>query len=287
MKPIPCCEFQTETLFVDDSQDLQLALSLHLPLGNGRYTFMNSPHESLAYLQKQTPLLTAKHLSRAECPVPDDLHFKANLDEIKTYADRPSKMHKIGVVFMDYEMPGMNGLEVFENANAPCLEKILLTGRDEKLAVQAFNRGLINQYISKQDSKFIFLINEAIGIGRENYFKRSTETLYRILTFDDQDTALTDPIFVQFFDQLKKKLNIIEYYLLDNTGSFLMIDANKVRYKLNTYTKEKYQSLLETLPPQHRPVEIIRGRQIYHCLMGAGFTPCLDLRKGNNHGLTA
>ena len=283
MKLIPCCEFQTETLFVDDSPDLQLALSLNLPTGKGRYHFIKDPCEALPYLQKQTPLLSAKNLSHADYPVPDELHFKANLDEVKSYADKPSKIYKVGVVFMDYQMPAMNGLELLERVNLPNVEKIMLTGMgDEKLAVQAFNSGLINRYIPKRDPELILRIEEAIEIGRQNYFQRSTQTLFNIMTADEQETALTDPVFIQFFYQLRKKLNAIEYYLLDSTGSFLLIDSEKVRHKLSTYTTEQFQSLLETLPPQHRSVEMIRGRQIYHCIVGAGFTPSLELLKIHN-----
>ena len=43
MKSIPCCEFQTRTLFVDDNPDLQLALLLNLPPEKGRYTFIRNP----------------------------------------------------------------------------------------------------------------------------------------------------------------------------------------------------------------------------------------------------
>ena len=212
--------------------------------------------------------------------MPDTLYFKANLNEIKNYAEKPSKNDKIAVVFMDYQMPEMNGIEVFEQISLPCVEKIMLTSMaDEKLAVQAFNRGLINRYIPKQDPNLILLINEAIEVGRRNYFQRSTQTLYNIMTGDEQETALTDPIFIQFFKQLKEKLNAKEHYLLDSTGSFLFINADKVRHKLSTYTKEQFQSLLETLPPQHRSVEIIKGRQLYHCLLGPAFTPCQELRK--------
>ncbi len=55
------------------------------------------------------------------------------------------------VCVVDYSMPGMNGLEVLGELSAWGGTRVLLTGQaDEQIAVDAFNRGLIDQFIPKQ-----------------------------------------------------------------------------------------------------------------------------------------
>jgi CheY-like chemotaxis protein len=262
MKNILCCKFKTTTLFTDDHSDLQTALSLHLPLNSGPYCFLNNSREALERLQKESPLLTGKHLNQ------DEFYRRANLDELKSYVNRSHKISKISVAFMDYQMPSLTGVEVFERANLPCTEKILLTAMtDEKIAIQAFNRGMINRYIHKNDPDLISLIKEAIEVGQKKYFQRSTQIIYSLVTQEEQETALTDPIFVRFFEDLTEKLKIEEHYLLDERGGFLMLDADKKRYKLDIYTKEQFQSFLQTQPRKNLPLQTISGRQIYHCIL--------------------
>ncbi|MEI6805581.1 MAG: response regulator [Myxococcaceae bacterium] len=126
----------TTTLFVDDDRDFQLALSLSLPPDKGLYRFMHDPVEALECL-------------------------------------RQTKINNISVVFMDYLMPTMTGLQVLEQAGYLCAEKILLTGTlDEKVLADALNRGLIDRHISKQDPDVIQKIIEALQTGTQNYFKR-------------------------------------------------------------------------------------------------------------------
>lgn len=55
------------------------------------------------------------------------------------------------VCVVDYAMPAMSGLRVLSELTGWTGSRVLLTGRvDEQLAVSAFNRGLINQFIPKQ-----------------------------------------------------------------------------------------------------------------------------------------
>ncbi|MEI6806937.1 MAG: response regulator, partial [Myxococcaceae bacterium] len=121
-------------LFVDDDRDFHLALSLSLPADKGPYLFIHDPVEALRCL-------------------------------------RQMKINNISVVFMDYLMPKMTGLEVFEQAGSLCAEKILLTAtRDDKIIAEALNRGLIHRHISKQDPNVIQKIIEALQTGTQNYF---------------------------------------------------------------------------------------------------------------------
>ena len=67
------------------------------------------------------------------------------------------------VCVVDYSMPAMSGLRVLSEIKSWTGSRILLTGRaDEQLAVSAFNRGLIEQFIPKQAPEIRQRLTDAI-----------------------------------------------------------------------------------------------------------------------------
>lgn len=70
---------------------------------------------------------------------------------LRYWATHPARHHLAKTSVVDYAMPGTNGLEVLNTLLDWPGTRVLLTGQaDEQVAVQAFNNGLIDQYISKQ-----------------------------------------------------------------------------------------------------------------------------------------
>ncbi|MES2413976.1 MAG: response regulator [Pseudomonadota bacterium] len=67
------------------------------------------------------------------------------------------------ICVVDYSMPAMSGLRVLGDLAGWSGARVLLTGRaDEQLAVSAFNRGLIEQFIPKQLPEVRRRVTEAI-----------------------------------------------------------------------------------------------------------------------------
>ena len=70
---------------------------------------------------------------------------------VKYWHKNPSRYNLVHLATFDYGMPGLNGLDAFEQIGNWPGRRVLLTGQaDDKLAVSAFNKGLIHQFIAKQ-----------------------------------------------------------------------------------------------------------------------------------------
>jgi hypothetical protein len=106
------------------------------------------------------------------------------------------------------------------------IRKILLTGQaDNDLAVDAFNNGTINKFIQKSNPKVTELVNQAIREAQIKYFIALSEKIYDILPTSTAE-CLTDPVFAEFFYTLCAEKNIVEFYLTDESASFLMLDMH-------------------------------------------------------------
>lgn len=169
----------------------------------------------------------------------------------------PQRFRQVSVVVVDYEMPGMRGLELCERLQNPHLKKILLTGvADENVAIEAFNTGLIHQYIRKHDPHFLPKLKEAIRKAQQDYFRDLFYIPLQTLKKRPESTALIDPVFISYFEGLLKKHRIQEFYLMEGTGSFLMVGPDRLPYSLITLEDRHIEAYLESqgaeaLSPEH------------------------------------
>ncbi|MFK7914231.1 MAG: response regulator [Pseudomonadales bacterium] len=100
-----------------------------------------------AYLSS-TRSLTKKLVDMS---IPNAIDVAASYAEQRLLGDR-TKTKVFSVVVCDYLMPRMDGLEFFSRIKGLGVSRILLTGAaDEKLAVDAFNEGLIDYFVLKSD----------------------------------------------------------------------------------------------------------------------------------------
>lgn len=251
MNTVPLCMFPTKVLLIDD--DLLSLKRLHSALDDTRLTYQifNDPHKALKFLNDDhEPDLFTKRLIRQ----PDEdqwQHAKldVNIYDLMNEIYNPKRFEIISTVVVDFAMPGMNGLEFCERIKDPSIQKILLTGEaDEHLAIQAFNKGIIHQYIKKQNPDVLKALNQALLDARRAYFSKASHLMYEVATFSSKPTCLRDPVFINFFEKLLREKNIIEYYLFEMTGNFLLLDEDSNAYGLFTYNKDQLSMWHQDLP---------------------------------------
>jgi CheY-like chemotaxis protein len=118
-------------------------------------------------------------------------------------------------------MPGKTGIELcYELRDLP-IKKILLTGEAaHRLAVEAFNKGIIDCFIRKDDP---MLAAELTGYIQKLQLQYFVDLSCPLLSHLEVDYKLpqSDPQFFDFFEIWIKENNIREYYLLDKNGTFL------------------------------------------------------------------
>lgn len=226
---IPTCYFPSTALFLDDSHDFLLNFVLQLDEGVA-YRIFDSPNKALKYIQSKRCELDvisqhclSEYTEAKNCPLSN---HTINLDLAAVHAEvyNPHRFSEISVVVVDYAMPGMNGLEFCRSIQNNNIKKILLTGAaDEALAIAAFNEGLIHRYIKKSAINAAFEMTKSIYDLQLQYFQAMSNMVVRMLSLNSP-SCLEDRKFAQFFSDLREENGIVEYYLVDNSGSFFMLD---------------------------------------------------------------
>ncbi len=251
---IPTCYFPSTALFIDDSQDFLLNFVLQLD-EKLAYRIYDSPFLALEYIQKKRSELNflsqrciSEYTEAKNCPI---TNHTVNLDLAAIHAEvyNARRFSEISVVVVDYAMPGMDGIEFCRQLEHSNIKKILLTGQaDEKLAIEAFNEGLIDRYVKKSDPSATDLITKNIHELQQQYFQAMSEMIIRMLSVS-YPSCLEDKTFINFFNSMIAKHNICEYYLADHSGSFILLDEDaRVSYlmvKTEADMRENYDMALD------------------------------------------
>lgn len=139
--------------------------------------------------------------------------------------DRSARFALTRVCVVDYSMPAMSGLRVLGELTAWSGSRILLTGRaDEQLAVSAFNRGLIDQFIPKQSPDIRqHLVNAIEGMLRKPD-QRSQQT-WRSTLSREQHAMLCDPDISQQLEALAVKHGWVEHVVIGAPFGVLALDG--------------------------------------------------------------
>ena len=118
------------------------------------------------------------------------------------------------VCVVDYSMPAMSGLRVLSELTTWPGSRILLTGRaDQQLAVSAFNRGLIDQFIPKQSPDIRQHLSDAIEAMLRKPDPRGQQT-WRATLSRDQHAMMSDPAISEQLEALASKQGWIEHVVI-------------------------------------------------------------------------
>lgn len=226
---IPTCYFPSTALFLDNSQDFLLNFVLQLD-ERVAYRVFNSPRKALDYIHNKRCELDlisqhclSQYIETKNSPLTNHT-INSNLAAIHAEVYNPHRFSEVSVVVVDYAMPGIDGLEFCRALANSNIKKILLTGQaDETLAIAAFNEGLIDKYIKKDDNNVVEQVTASIYELQQQYFQDMSEIVVRMLSVT-LPSCLHDRHFMHFFHDLCVNYKISEYYLVDNSGSFLMLD---------------------------------------------------------------
>ena len=169
----------------------------------------------------------------------------------------PTRFSDISVLVVDYEMPEMNGLELCARIDNPRIRKILLTSiGDEKVAVDAFNNGLIDRYIKKNDPQVSDKVSAAIVELQQRYFYDMSRWIHTTLTLKYPD-FLSDPAFTEAFTSLALQHDVVEYYFVDEPSGFLMVSRGGGLFRLLVVTEQQIEQTLFALKRWQPPASVL------------------------------
>lgn len=173
--------------------------------------------------------------------LPVDLNFNA----IRKTRYCSDKLKDIAVMIVDYRMPEMSGIDLCKQLSMIPTKKILLTGdADFQDAIDAFNKGIINYFIRKDDPNIDIVLCENVNRLSHEYFIDRTKPVFHHI---ESDVKLPhgDPVFVKFFSNLCQEKNIKEFYLSDKNGGILLVDTNGNLFYLVVHTDRTLNNFIE------------------------------------------
>lgn len=248
-----CCFYPTTVILLDDDKNLLLTLSSALLSSHYKPKSSTNPHEIITLLQQQGNL--QENFIKNYVSIPEE-----NLDLIKStinvdvpsiqneiYAQPPRFSQSI-IVVVDYAMPDMDGLTFCQTIRHRLklpIKFIMLTGEaDLATAVKAFNDKSIDRFILKSSPDYVDTLIKYIRELHQDYFADLTHVALDASHVGK--TPLTqNPEFLKLFNTFISQHNIIEYYMLEEPGSFLGLCAKKKPIRLIVKSEEDMQSLYE------------------------------------------
>jgi len=149
-------------VFLDDDPDYLEMLALVLPRQWHLKLFLR-PTDCIAHLLQEPPFWEADAWNQQQL-IGLWREGKPLIPQILAYWSRYTERYALSrVCVVDFSMPGMDGLQVLSELGDWPGARVLLTGQaDEQVAVRAFNRGLIDQFIPKQTQDISRRLIEAV-----------------------------------------------------------------------------------------------------------------------------
>lgn len=248
--------YPTTSIFVDDDRDFLLNFSLQLDDRLSYYLY-DSPQKAQNYIYKQGVFQEKRgffNIQELGNILVKNPIVTLSVTDIYKEVYNKQRFSEISVVVVDFSMPGMDGIEFCRRLENTAIKKILLTGRaDENTAISAFNEGIIDRFVRKNDAQVVDTINRNIMELQHLYFKENAELIQRALS-ENVFKYLNDPDFSAYFHKICKIYNIIEYYLLGNPKGFLLLNPTAEPFLLLTLTSEAMKihyeiALDEKAPP--------------------------------------
>ncbi|HSG88586.1 MAG TPA: response regulator [Pseudomonadales bacterium] len=227
--------FPTTAVFVDDNASFLRSLALELP-ADLAYQMFESAEAALAFVNRpaeEPPLYQRcfSHYRDSASPSSQQL-IHLDLSLIEREVSNANRFREISVVVVDYDMPGMDGLEFCRRIDNPRIRKVLFTGvADEKIAVRAFNAGIIDRFIIKSQSDAVAEVRTAVSDLQRRYFEAISETLRATLMLNPPP-FLADPEFEKLFARLRAERNFAEYYLVAEPDGFLLLTDEGALFRL-------------------------------------------------------
>ena len=231
MAIISCCNFPTTLLVLDDDQDILKNIKYAL---SSQYkcictSDIAQAEDILTKNRGWTKSLFGKGVSRIyQDDDPSIFSMSMDVPLIKKQVYNPDRFKHLAIIIVDYDMPGKNGLEFIRGLSDTQIKIIMLTGKaEQKTVIKAFNEREIHRYVSKADPDNLQTISQYIKeLQDEFFFDFSKFILDSFLTAKESETKIfKDESFITLFNKIIEENDIVEYYLLEESGSFFFQDA--------------------------------------------------------------
>src|SRR4051812_23388910 len=242
-------------VFLDDDPDYLEMLALVLPRSWHLKLFLR-PSDCISYLMQEPPFWEADAWNQQQL-IGLWREGKPLIPQILAYWSRYTERYALSrVCVVDFSMPGMDGLQALAELGDWPGARVLLTGQaDEQVAVRAFNRGLIDQFIPKQTPDISRRLIEAVERLLFTSHSRHAQT-WRVTLKPEQNALLRAPGVANWLSDFCAR-HWVEHVAIGEPFGVLGMDAvGKIGW-LQLETREGLPALAELAEVAGVPAESV------------------------------
>ena len=207
---VPVCFFKTKVEVLDDDQDWLSAFDLVFS-DKGRIEISSDTELVIQRVKESEKLI--------------DSLSEYNLPKILNNNDR---YNIISVIVSDFVMPGCDGIEIFDKLEHTWVRKILMSAFVNYTSVCSFRKLYsIDSFLSKDIIMFGNNFKEILSSVSYKFFV--SIFLKYLQNHKNLSNILSNNNFFETFDKLVCNNDIVEFYSVDDNGSYIMKSAEGKR----------------------------------------------------------
>lgn len=261
---LPICYYPTTVICVDDDPSFLQNFSLSL-------------NPDLAYLLFSSPKAALKNIGALS----EGLGYKGDIVRYKDYTApnltdgehavlvvdcstvwkriyRAERFSEVSVAIVDYAMPEMDGLSFCRKISKSRIKKIMLTGKaDERVAVDAFNEGLIDGFVMKSDRNAITKIADLVEKFKKVYVEEENLQLENLLK-ENLPVFMKDEEISRHVQRVWERHDIVEYYLSINPPGYVAVTREGAVLLVIMMTPDDFRAHIEIVTDVGGPAELLQ-----------------------------
>jgi CheY-like chemotaxis protein len=239
-------EYPGTVAFLDDERHFLDGLSVAVP-EDFVCQFFQKPQRCIDFLLGQVPAWQSQKLAMAQLVGRSEVPGALLEGLVGGLYASHARFELATVLVVDFQMPAMNGLTVLDQLKNWPGKRVMLTGQaDEQLAVDAFNRGLIDHFIPKHAPDSLDRLATVVSVLRCEGADQCGEALKLKLT-PAQQVLLADPAFALAVNVQAKAAGWVEHAIVPEPFGVLGVTAEGKIQWLQLETEPSLQELAEIL----------------------------------------
>jgi CheY-like chemotaxis protein len=245
--------YPSSVVFVDDNDSYLDALRRFFP-DISTNLFFTRPQTALAFIRKH-----ARENSLEFAPASAGLSETGLERFVESSAERDilardSRFSEVAAVVVDYDMPGLSGVEFLSSISNLRCAKVLLTGvADETVAVKAFNAGIVDLYLRKTDADSAGRLVHFLKDARKRHCSEAGW-----LGLGENGVTYCDPRTRKVLDEVVAAEGIVEYYWRPEQNAILMFDREGNPSVFLAWAENDWIAQAEIVADESGPVDLLR-----------------------------
>ncbi len=187
-----------------------------------------------------------------------DRLLRLQLSELRSMVDDQRRHQRISVAVVDFDMPKMSGVEFCRAIRGLPVKTILLTGKAGlETAIAAFNEGVIDCFMQKQDSNVSVALRREIKRLQTEYFEEISDPIRCALALQ-KPSFFTDPSFIKLFKEILEDNHVTEHYVCAAPPGIMMRDDDEKEFFLLISDIDSVKSRCESAENQSAPPDMVQ-----------------------------